>query len=274
MAKRLLLTVIISLLFVSACSGAASQSGSSPSDTSEGETLTIFAAASLTDVFSEIGERFEEENPGSKVVFNFAGSQQLAQQLAQGAPADIFASANQKQMQTAIEADRVDENDPLVMTVNQIAVVYPADNPAGIRRLSDLARPGIRLVLGAEEVPVGDYSLEFLEKASQDPAFGSDYKEDVLNNVVSYELNVRAVLNKVILGEADAGIVYISDVNDLESAEIGGLLIPEQLNVSASYFIAPTSDSKQSELAEAFISFVISMEVQDILVTYGFKAVY
>jgi molybdate transport system substrate-binding protein len=272
MLKRLLIAVAISLVIISACSRDLSPSGSSP-DTSE-DTLTVLAAASLTEAFQELGERFEAQHPGTNVVFNFAGSQQLAQQLAQGAPGDVFASANQIQMQNAITARRVDPDQDTVMVGNRLAIVYPPDNPAGIRRMLDLARPGIKLVLGDEAVPIGGYSLEFLEKASQDAAFGAQFTDAVTSNVVSFEQSVRAVLNKVILGEADAGIVYSSDVNDAGSIGVSVLLIPDQLNVNASYFIAPITDSVKSELAEAFISFVISIEGQDILAKYGFRPVY
>jgi len=273
MLKRTLLAMVISLIFISACSGISSPSGSSP-DTSEDDTLTVLAAASLTEAFEDLGERFEAQNPGTTVVFNFAGSQQLAQQLAQGAPGDVFASANQVQMQNVVTAGRVDPDKDSIMVGNRLAIVYPPDNPAGIRRMLDLARPGIRLVLGDEAVPVGGYSLEFLEKASQDASFGAQFTESVLSNVASYEQSVRAVLNKVILGEADAGIVYSSDVIDAGSIGVGVLPIPDLLNTNASYAIAPISDSKKSELAEAFISYVISTEGQDILATYGFRPVY
>jgi molybdate transport system substrate-binding protein len=270
-AKRLLLISIAIITLIVACSGTNSNGGSDEPDT---QSLTIFAASSLTEAFSELGDIFEAEHPGSQVTLNFAGSQQLAQQLAQGAPGDVFASANRKQMQTAIDSDRIEDANAKIMIGNRIVIIFSLDDLGGVRRIADLARPELRLVLGSENVPIGAYSLEFLEKASQDPAFGPEFKENVLNNVVSYEQNVRAVLNKVTLGEADAGIVFESDLSESDSVKIGALRIPPALNVNASYYIAPTNDAANPGLAAAFIDLVISLEGQDILAKYGFIPVY
>jgi molybdate transport system substrate-binding protein len=233
-------------------------------------TLTVFAASSLTEAFTELGKGFEQEHSGVKVVFNFAGSQQLAQQLGQGAPADVFASANNKQMQVAIEGGRVVSGTQQVFVRNRLVVIYPADNPAGLTQLQDLAKPGLQLVLAAKEVPVGQYALDFLDKASQDAAFGSTFKDDVLKNVVSYEENVKAVLTKVTLGEGDAGIVYTSDISGDAASKVSSLAIPDQLNTIAVYPIAPVSDSANQELANAFIQTVLSSSGQAILTKYGF----
>lgn len=233
-------------------------------------TLIVFAAASLADAFGEIGDRFEAAHPGVEVVFNFAGSQQLAQQLYQGAPADVFASANQEQMDVAIESGRVSAGTSQVFAGNRLVVVYPKENPAGLTELKDLATPGLRLILAAAEVPAGKYALEVLSKAEKDPALGASFREQVLNNVVSYEENVRAVLSKVVLGEADAGIVYVSDAAQEDAETIGQIEIPEALNVVALYPIAPVNDSGNAELAQTFIEFVLSPEGQAILERYGF----
>ena len=269
--RHLVITALLILLLAAACSGISS--GSQPAQSDE-NTLTIFAAASLTDAFTEVAGQFEADHPEIEVALNFAGSQQLSQQLAEGAPADIFASANLQQMQSAIDAGRIQEDTPTVMINNNLVIIYPVDNPAFITRIIDLARPGVRLVLAADVVPAGAYTLEFLEKASQDPAFGEDFKQGVLDNVVSYEQNVRAVLNKVVLGEADAGIVYRSDLSASDPTEIGLVLIPDPLNISASYLIAPTSDTNKPELTQEFIDLVISTGVQDLLSEYGFIPVY
>lgn len=274
MPKHSLLISTLIITLITACSGSAPVSDSATPNSPSPQNLTIFAAASLSEALSELGDLFKAEHPGIEVTLNFAGSQQLAQQLAQGAPVDIFASANKKQMQTAIDAGRIEQAEAKVMVGNNLAIVYPLDDLGGIRRIQDLARPGLRLVLGAEAVPVGAYSLEFLEKASQDPAFGADFKKNVLDNVVSYEQNVRAVLNKVILGEADAGIVYQSDISESDSMKIGALRIPPPLNINASYYIAPTANTANPELAASFIDLVISLEGQDILAKYGFIPVY
>lgn len=242
-----------------------------PAAEAEAVTLTVFAAASLTDAFSEIGADFSTANPGVTVVFNFAGSNQLATQIGEGAPADVFASANTAQMDVAVESGRVDAGAPQIFVTNRLVVVYPADNPAGIAGLADLANPDTLLVLAAEEVPAGRYSLEFLDLAAADPAFGASFKDDVLGNVVSYEENVRSVLNKVALGEADAGIVYTSDLVGVEG--VAGLEIPDALNVLAEYPIAPLNDSAQADAAAAFVDLVLSDVGQGILAAYGFGGV-
>jgi len=239
-----------------------------PAAEAEAATLNVFAAASLTDAFNEIGAAFSAANPGATVVFNFAGSNQLATQIAEGAPADVFASANAAQMDVAVASGRIDASAARVFVTNRLVVVLPAGNPAGIESLPELATPDTLLVLAAEEVPVGRYSLEFLDLAAADAAFGSGFKEAVLANVVSYEENVRSVLNKVALGEADAGIVYTSDLVGVE--DVIALEIPDALNVVAQYPIAPLIDSAQPDLAAAFVDLVLSEEGQAVLVEYGF----
>lgn len=238
-------------------------------------TLTIFAAASLTDAFTEIAEQFEAARveagqPHVRVLLNFAGSQQLAQQLAQGAPADVFASADGSQMDTAIHAQRVVSGTQQIFVRNRLVAVTPADNPAGIDALQEMARPGVSVLLAAEEVPVGRYSQEFLNKAAADPAFGESYRAGVLGNVVSYENNVRAVLTKIQLGEADVGIVYSSDILPEESETVARLEIPDALNTIAEYPIAPVQGTAERELAQQFIDLVRGPGGQTILELYGF----
>jgi molybdate transport system substrate-binding protein len=232
--------------------------------------LNVFAAASLTESFNEIGKLFEANHPNVTVVFNFAGSQQLVQQINEGAPADIFASANKKQMDVAIEAGNVVSGTQQTFAKNRLLVIFPKENPAGLKELKDLSNSGLKLVLAAKEVPVGQYSLDFLEKAAADPAFGATFKEDVLKNVVSYEDNVKAVLTKVALGEADGGIVYTSDITGQDTSKVGKLDIPDALNVIATYPIAPIKDSKNPDLAQAFIDLVLSQEGQELLAKYNF----
>ena len=231
-------------------------------------TLNVFAAASLTDAFTDIGAAFSAANPGATVVFNFAGSNQLATQIAQGAPADVFASANAAQMDAAVASGRIDADGARPFVTNRLVVVVPADNPAGIESLPDLAAPDTLLVLAAKEVPAGRYALEFLDRAAAGAAFDSGFRAAVLANVVSYEENVRGVLNKVALGEADAGIVYISDLAGV--AGVASLEIPDALNVVAEYPIAPLNDSAQPEAAAAFVDFVLSDAGQAVLAEYGF----
>ena len=235
----------------------------------EDVTLTVFAAASLADAFTQMGKQFDAANPGVTTEFNFAGSNQLATQINEGAPADVFASANIAQMDAVVESGRVAADAPVLFVTNRLVVVIPADNPGEIQSLQDLAEPGKLIVLAAEEVPVGRYSLEFLDKASADPAFGDSFRDDVLANVASYEENVRSVLNKVALGEADAGIVYTSDLFGV--AGIESLEIPDALNVLAEYPIAALSGSENPDVAAAFVEYVLSTPGQAVMMYFGFS---
>ncbi|WP_165774872.1 molybdate ABC transporter substrate-binding protein [Candidatus Viridilinea mediisalina] len=232
--------------------------------------LIVFAAASLTEAFGAIGTKFETLYPGTRVSFNFAGSQQLVAQLQEGAPVDLFASAHMAQMAMAIESGRVTAGTEQIFAHNRLAIVTSAANPAELAQMVDLARPGLRLILADEAVPVGHYSREVLERASKLPEFGSNYAASVLANVVSFEQNVRVVLTKVGLGEADAGIVYLTDVQS-SSEPLLELLIPEEINSIAAYPIARLNDTSKKELADAFVAFVLGAEGQAILATYGFQ---
>jgi molybdate transport system substrate-binding protein len=253
------------LALLAACGGSAETATSSAGQQTE---MVIFAAASLKDGFERIAAEFEAANPGVTVLYNFAGSQQLAQQLAAGAPADVFASANLRQMQVAVDGERVADAAPRIFARNRLAVIHPQENPANLETLHDLARPGVKLVLAATTVPVGQYSLEFLAKATASAGFTPTYSQTVLANVVSYEENVRGVLTKVALGEADAGIVYTSDAAGAGQVEV--IEIPDALNVIAEYPIAVIQDSKQAELAQKFVALVLSEAGQAILSRVGF----
>jgi molybdate transport system substrate-binding protein len=268
-SKILLLTIALAVL---GCAPVAPQpAGAAAENTTATETtLTIFTAASLTEAFTEIGAAFETMHPGTTVLFNFGASNQLATQIGEGAPADVFASANAAQMNVAIETGRIVSGTQRTFVRNRLVVVTPSDNPAGLSGLQDLVTPGVKIVFAAQEVPVGQYSLDFLDKADADGSLGAGYKAAVLANVVSYEENVRAVLAKVALGEADAGIVYTSDVVASEEGEVAQIEIPDTLNTIASYPIAPLSDSPNLDLAQQFVDYVLSPEGQQVLVRYGF----
>ncbi|UCG24082.1 MAG: molybdate ABC transporter substrate-binding protein [Chloroflexota bacterium] len=242
-----------------------------PSASEDGNReLIVFAAASLAEAFDEAARQFELNNPGVDVVLNLAGSQQLAHQLSQGAPADVFASANEQQVEAVIEAGRVRSGSQQTFANNRLAVIIPADNPAGLRTLSDLDRPGLHFVLAAAEVPAGRYAVLFLDRAGDDPGYGPIFRDGVMANVVSFEENVRAVLSKVRLGEADAGIVYNSDVASKMVKDIHQLHIPEHLNVQADYIVAPIVDSQQPALARMFIDYLFDESGQELLKANGF----
>ena len=232
--------------------------------------INVFAAASLTDAFTALGSAFEAQHPDVQVTFNFAGSQQLAQQMAQGAPADIFASADEAQMGQAVTTGRISPDAPRIFAHNSLIVVLPGDNPGDILALADLARPGLRLVLADASVPVGAYSRTFLAQADAWPDLPATFSAQVLANTVSFEVNVRAVLSKVRLGEADAGIVYRSDVVGAAIAdEVITLAIPDGLNVAAAYPIAELTDAVHPGPAADFVAFVLSPMGQQILAEYG-----
>jgi molybdate transport system substrate-binding protein len=251
-----------------ALTGQPAEGTSSPA--AEAHTLTVFAASSLKGPFDEIGKAFQKEHPQIEVQFNYAGSQQLAQQIQEGARADVFASANQKQMDLILAAGLAEPGDPVVFAHNRLVIIYPLDNPAAITQPQDLAKKGIRIILAAPEVPVGQYTQAFLDKASKEASFGAQYKEALLANVISLEDNVKAVLSKVALGEADAGIVYASDSSGQSSGKVGQVEIPPALNITADYTITSLRESPASILADQFITFTLSVEGQTILKNYGF----
>lgn len=237
----------------------------------DGGELTVFAAASLTDAFGEIKVDLEAAHPGLSITYNFAGSQALVTQMGEGAEADVFASANNTQMKAAQEKDLI-AGDPVTFVRNELVIVTPPDNPAGIDSPDDLGASGLRLVLAQAEVPVGRYAREAVCGMSQDTAtFGEDFVGRVAGNVVSEEEDVRDVLAKVELGEADAGIVYVSD------AFIGGdqvqqVKIPAGFNILATYPIATTTGGDEA-LGDAFITYVLSDDGQATLADYGFDPI-
>jgi len=228
--------------------------------------VIVFAAASLTDAFTEIGKNFEVANPGVTATFNFAGSQALRTQIEEGAPVDVFASASGKEMDTLLTGKFVAEGMPQIFLTNKLVVILPSNNPAGLEKLEDLANPGTKLVLAAEEVPVGNYARQALDLMNG--SFGTDFKDKVLANVVSNEDNVKQVVAKVQLGEADAGIVYTSDA--VAAPDLKIVEIPAELNVIAKYPIAALAESTDADLAQAFVDYVLSPESQAVLQVWGF----
>ena len=231
--------------------------------------LTIFTAASLTDAFKEMAAQIEQANPGTKLTFNFAGSPTLRTQLAQGARADVFASADEPNMAGA-EKDGTISGAPQIFARNLLVVVVPAKNPAGIHTLQDLAKPKLKLVLTNKDVPVGNYARQALEKLSHDPSYGPDFAQRVLTNLVSEETNVKQVAAKVQLGEADAGIVYSTDVNPALRDPVRVIQVPPAFNVIAKYPIAVVKGARNEAGARAFIAYVLSPTGQAILARHGF----
>jgi molybdate transport system substrate-binding protein len=232
--------------------------------------LTVFAAASLTEPFTEMGTRLEATYPGLKILYNFGGSPTLRTQLEHGARADVFASADATQMELAQKSGVVQGDTPIFVK-NRLVVIVPPENPGKLMAFRDLARPGLKLDLAAPQVPVGNYSRQALHKATAE--YGAGFVEGALKNVVSEEENVKQVVTKVQLGEADAGIVYVSDVTPKVSHAVHMLPIPEAYNQIATYPIALTQHVQNRVAAAIFIHFVLSAEGQAVLKAHNFVPV-
>ena len=249
---RLAALLAVAAIALAACGGGDDDSGRSSGAASPGE-IKVFAAASLTAAFTKIGEQFTAANGGTKVTFNFAGSQALATQIQQAAPADVFASADIANMDKVTDLVGTPQN----FASNQLQIVVEKGNPKNVQGLDDLANPDLKVVLAAPEVPAGRYAAESLAKAG------------VTVEPVSEEDNVKAVVTKVSLGEADAGIVYVTDVT-AGGDTVEGVDIPEELNLVATYPIATVKASKAQDKAQAFMDLVLSAEGQQVLEQYGF----
>ena len=234
-------------------------------------SLTVFAAASLTDAFREIGQAFEAQK-STPVTFNFGASSQLRTQLQQGAVADVFASADQNQMNNARNDGSIAGSD-VTFVRNRLVVITPKDNPGRLQSAADIANPGIRFVTASPEVPIGVYTQNMFDKMSQIAVFGSDFKERANANIVSREPNVRQVVAKVQLGEADAAVVYFSDVTPASAPDLLTISIPDDLNTLASYPIALVANGPQAELGQAFIDLVMAPTGQAILSRWNFSPV-
>jgi molybdate transport system substrate-binding protein len=232
--------------------------------------LTVFAAASLTEVFNQIKTDLEATNPGLTITYNFAGSQALVTQLTQGARADLFASANSTQMQAAQDGGVI-AGDPVTFVRNKLAIIVPKDNPASIAGPGDLAKDGVKLVIGNPDVPVGKYFLQVLDIMANDATLGADIKDKITANVVSQESDVKQVVSKVQLGEADAGVVYVTDVTADVAQDVTIIMIPDQYNVVAEYPIAVVKGG-DADLAQFFIDYVLSPAGQRVLTEAGFAA--
>jgi molybdate transport system substrate-binding protein len=240
-----------------------------PAPTGDANELVVFAAASLTEPFSELAPPFGAANGGARVSYNFAGSPQLRTQLEQGAKADVFASANKEQMDAALKSGVVTGETP-VFAQNKLVVITPKENPGKIEQLEDLARPGLKLVTTARNVPVGQYTRDALAKMSRDARFGPDFQARVSANVKSEEADVKQVVAKVQLGEADAAVVYSTDVSARVAADLRTIAIPDQFNTIADYPIAQVRDARQPDLARAFIAYLVSGRGRDVLKKYSF----
>jgi len=224
----------------------------------------VFAAASLRESFSTLGSTFEQSHPNVEVTFNFAGSQELRTQIEHGAPADVYASADERPM-SALVAEKKARH-PVLFARNEPVMIVAREQAASLAALADLPK-ATRIVLGVPDVPIGRYALRILDNASQ--RFGNDFRSRVERRVVSRELNARQVLAKVSLGEADAAIVYRTDA--VTAAErIAIVAIPPELNVIAEYPVAALEAAPHPELARAWVDHVLSEQGRNVLAKAGF----
>lgn len=248
---------VLTAMTLASCGGPSQTEGLSSTGSADEETITVFAAASLTESFTEIAATFESKHPGIDVEYNFAGSSTLARQLERGAPADVFASANQQQMGNVVDAGLA--ADPATFTTNKLRIATPAGNPAGIDGLEDFADEEKTVALCAEQVPCGAAAQEAFDAAGVEPS------ADTL------EQDVKAVLTKVSLGEADAGLVYVTDVA-AAGGEVEGLDFPEAGAAVNEYTIAAMEQAPHRKAAKAFVEYVQSPQGQRILGQFGFMA--
>jgi len=255
---------ILALLLAAGCTS----SVTSPAQ--EKKQLTVFAAASLTGAMTDISKAYEAEHPDTQIVMNFDNAATLRTQIEQSAHADLFLSANTKHM-TALQGEGLIINNSVkIFAKNKLALLIPKENRANITGLSDLARPGIRLVVGTKEAPFGDYTRQALGKMANDSAYGLLYQNAVMKNVISEEPTVPSLVAKLRIGEADAGIAFASDVSEGDRALVTTIPIPDRYNVIASYPLGIVQESKVKDQAAAFAQFITSTEGNAILTRYGF----
>jgi molybdate transport system substrate-binding protein len=244
----------VAALLLAACGGVAAQPGPTPPQVSG--SLTVLAAASLTAAFTRIGNEVHKKYPGVDVRFSFAGSSTLATQIQQGAPGDIFASADQANMQKVVTGG-LNMGTPSVFAHNKLQIAVQAGNPKHVTTLNDLANPAIKVVVCAPGVPCGTYSTTTFTKAG------------ITVKPVSQEQDVKAVLTKVSLGEADAGIVYVTDVR-AGGSQVEGVTIPDNLNTTAEYPIVELKTMQSEAAARTFVDYVAGTEGQRTLASFGF----
>ena len=267
---RMLIKILLNLLVLISLFSASCSTNSQHDNPHQ--DLIIFAAASLTDSFREIANEFENINDDVSVIFNFAGSQQLSTQLLHGAYADIFASADWIQMNRITQSD-LSLSMPQNFASNQLVIIVPSENTS-LFELSELVTPGTKVVVSHTNVPAGTYTNTIIQKLGQHPGLSESYPDKLKQTIVSEETNVRNVVQKVVLGEADAGFVYLSDTAlPYVSEKVRIINIPDQYNQIANYPATILMESESKELAKGFMEFLKSSKSQGILEKYGFQKI-
>ena len=253
---RLLLRVLLGLVLIL------------PGRPAGADELMVFAASSLTEAFTELGRQYEQAHPDTRIVFHFAGSQALAAQISQGAAVDVFAAADDQVMTRLLKQGLIET--PAFFAGNSLALIVSRQAVQPIPDLNSLARPGNLLILGAPSVPVGRYTQRLLDSLGSDPAYGPAFVAGVRGNLVSEEASVKGVATKVALGEADAGVVYVSDLAPYLRERVRVIPLPEVHVPPVRYPVALVTDSSRKVSARRFIDYLLSPQGQRILAAHGF----
>ena len=257
MRRGVSVAVAAAALALAACSSSSAGGAESSSGASVSGSITVLAASSLKEAFAKLGQQFEAAHPGSKVTFSFGASSDLAQQVVNGSPADVFASASTKTMTTVTDAG--DATNPQNFATNVMEVATPPSNPAGVTTLADVAKPTVKVAVCAPAVPCGVAAAALFQK------------NNLTVTPVTQEADVKSVLAKVELNAVDAGIVYVTDVQ-AAGDKVKGIAIDPSQNVTTTYPIAVIKASKQTATAQAFVSYVLSADGRAVLTAAGFGA--
>jgi molybdate transport system substrate-binding protein len=277
MTSRIARTLLV-VAFVAACSLSAQLSSTSQPSTAPSAAastrgsvtavdLTIFAAASLAGVLADVKEAYSASHPGTTLAISTDSSAALATQIEQGAPADLFLSADMKTPAKLVR-DGFSAGEPVTFARNKLTIVAPADNPAGVSSPADLAKPGLKVIAAGEEVPITKYARQLVANLAKEPGYPADFETAYTSNVVSQEDNVKAVIGKIEIGEGDAAIVYATDV--AASKDVTTIPVPDDANVTAKYAGIVVRASPDQEPARLFLAWLTGSDGQAVLSRFGF----
>lgn len=267
----LVLIILAATLFIAGCTGV--QGEEKPVDTGIQGEIIVYTAASLTGVSKDLGSAFESMYPGTKITFNLAGTQTLKNQIEMGAYADVFMSASTRYTNEMMDDGYLVNDTVKKFTSNYIVIIVPSGNPGNIQSHTDLTRPGLKIAMGTEEVPVGINTRIVIDKLSASPDTPDGWKDAVYQNVVTYETTEPGVVTKVSLGEVDAGFVYESSFSAAKTGSLELIPIPEEYNALQIYTLGILTDSTNKKTGETFIEFILSDDGQKILKEYGFSSI-